>query len=66
MTTQQWVNNAIKTLIALIIAIVCLFAVDGIIANLNETLQIIMNLIVFVGVLYLLLPKDVKNGIKNW
>jgi uncharacterized membrane protein YgaE (UPF0421/DUF939 family) len=70
MTTQQWINTAIKTIISLVIAVAAASAIGAFIVwccgpNL-AFIGCIIGIIIFICLGYKLLPRATKDGIKNW
>lgn len=69
MTTQQWVNNFIKTMLGTIAALIVSVIIGLLIGNLDRNWEIaglICGAISFLYLGYKFLPYDVKIGIKNW
>ncbi|MDR1697226.1 MAG: hypothetical protein LBR41_03355 [Rickettsiales bacterium] len=69
MTNYELIINTIKTLVALIVGVIAGFFIAVLLAQLNimdVPNNLIVGFIVFIFVGYYLLPKAVKNGIRNW
>lgn len=72
MTGQQWLNNAIKTIISIIVAFLIALSVGAFVTNVVfyrtglEFMGLIVGIVLFLWIGYKILPFDVKMAILNW